>query len=67
MSLAVITVSAQSPSLDTRAQEVALISRALELAAQAIRAAGGTVTSGNILGDGAVVLGTFVYSPVASS
>jgi hypothetical protein len=66
MSLCVVTINNLSPALDKKFQEVQVIARALELAAQAIRSAGGTVTSGNINGDGGVVLGTFLYTPQAS-
>jgi hypothetical protein len=67
MSLAVITVNNLSPALDKKFQEVQVIARALELAAQSIRGAGGAATSGNIVDTGAVVLGTFAYTPQASS
>jgi hypothetical protein len=67
MSLAIITVNVPSPALSTRAQETALVSRACELAAQAIRGAGGAQTSGTIFDTGAAVIGTWAYTPVASS
>ena len=67
MSLAVITVNNQSPALGTKYSEVALIARALDLSAHAIRAAGGATTSGNIIDTGAVVLGTWTYTAQASS
>jgi hypothetical protein len=44
-----------------------VIARALDLAAQSIRAAGGQQTSGNILDTGAVVVGSWTYTPQASS
>jgi hypothetical protein len=44
-----------------------VIARALDLAAHAIRANGGQQTSGNILDTGAVVVGTWIYTPQASS
>jgi hypothetical protein len=67
MSLAVITVNAQSPQLDKQAQEVAVIARALELAATDIRSHGGAKTSGNINGDGGILLGTWVYTAQAAN
>jgi hypothetical protein len=67
MSLAVITVNNQSPALDRKYSEVALIARALELAAQSIRSAGGATTSGNILDSGANLIGTWTYTAQASS
>lgn len=67
MALLSLTVNNQSPALDKQAQEVALIARALELAAQSIRGAGGAQTSGSILDTGAQVVGTWTYTPQASS
>jgi hypothetical protein len=67
MSLAVITVNNQSPALGTKNSEVALVARACELAAQAIRGAGGAATSGNITDTGANVIGTWTYTAQASS
>jgi hypothetical protein len=67
MSLAVITVNVPSPALSTRAQETQLIARACDLAASSIRGAGGAQTSGNILDSGATLIGTWTYTPVASS
>jgi len=58
MPLLTLTVNNASPVLDKRHQEVALIQRALSIAEQNIRAAGGAVTSGNIMNDGQVLLGT---------
>jgi hypothetical protein len=62
----VVTVNTITPQLDKRAQEVQVINRALELAAQSVRMAGGAVTSGNIV-DAGVTLGTWTYTPAASS
>ncbi|THD56756.1 MAG: hypothetical protein E8A46_02620 [Bradyrhizobium sp.] len=67
MSLAVITINNLSPALDKKFQEVQIVARGLALAAQAISGAGGQVTSGNILNDGATVIGTWVYTPQAGS
>jgi hypothetical protein len=67
MPLLTLTVDNASPALNTKAQEVALIAQALDVAARAIRSPGGTVTSGNINGDGGVVLGTWTYVPQATS
>ena len=39
-------------------QEVQIIARALDLAESSVRGAGGVQTSGNINGDGGVLLGT---------
>jgi hypothetical protein len=67
MALLTLTVNNASPAMDKQHQEVALISRALHLAANDIRSAGGKKTSGNIVDTGAVVLGTWTYVPQASS
>jgi hypothetical protein len=67
MSLAVITINNLSPALDKKFQEVQVVARGLELAAQAIRGAGGQVTSGDILNDGAAVIGTWSYITQAGS
>jgi hypothetical protein len=67
MSLFVLTIPNPSTQLDKRAQEVALISRACELAAQDARSAGGAKTSANIVDSGGVTIGSWVYIPVASS
>lgn len=66
MSLAVITINNPSPALDHKSSEVAIIAQALHEAARAIQSAQGTVTSGNIIGNGGATLGTWVYTPVAS-
>lgn len=67
MALAVITINNQSPALDKKYSETQLVARGLALAAQAIAGAGGAQTSGNIVNDGGVVLGTWAYTPQASS
>ena len=67
MSLAVITINNLSPALDKKFQEVQIVARGLALASQAIQSAGGQVTSGNILNDGATVIGTWTYTPQAGS
>jgi hypothetical protein len=67
MALLTLVVNNASPALDKQHQEVALISRALHLAASDIRSAGGKKTSGNIVDTGAVVLGTWTYTAQASS
>ena len=67
MSLCVVTINNPAIALDKRFQEVQVIARALRLAEQAICGANGQQTSGDIATDGAVVIGTWVYSPQASS
>lgn len=65
--LLTVTITAPTPALTTRAQELALVGRALELAALDVRSHGGAKTSGNIIDTGATVVGTYVYTPVAAS
>jgi hypothetical protein len=67
MPLLTLTVNNASPALDKKFQEVALIERALDLAQSNIRAAGGVTTSGNIINDGGTVIGSWTYTPQASS
>ena len=67
MTIMTLTVNTPSPALSTRAQELALVARALELAAIDVRSHGGAKTSGNILDTGAAVIGSYTYSPVAGS
>lgn len=67
MALLTLTVNNPSPALDRQHQEVALISRALELAKQDLRSNGGKRTSANIVDAGGVVLGSWTYVAVASS
>lgn len=67
MALLSLTLNNAAPALDKQAQEVALIARALDIAAGDIRRAGGAKTSGNILNDGATLLGSWTYTPQAGS
>lgn len=66
MSLAVITVNNPSPALITRNQEVQLVARAMDIAENQIRSAGGAAASGTMIDQG-VTLGTWTYTAVASS
>jgi hypothetical protein len=67
MALAVITVNNPNPALAKQAGEVALIHRALELAAIDIRSHQGAKASGNIIDNGGAVLGSWTYTAVATS
>jgi hypothetical protein len=68
MSLFTLTISNFSPALEKQSQEVTLIHKYLELAIQEVRGSGGKHTSGNILDNaGTVVVGSWTYSPQASS
>lgn len=63
-----VTINNFSPALDKRQQEVEKIHRMLEQCGQNIHAAGGTVTSGNLIdGNSTTVLGTWTYTPQAAS
>lgn len=61
-----LTVNTISPQLDKRHQEVQVIQRALDIAENQIRAAGGASASGTMI-DAGVTLGTWTYTPAASS
>lgn len=67
MPLLSLTINNPAIAFEKRFQEVDFIARGLALAAQAIQSAGGQQTSGNIATDGAVVIGSWVYSPQATS
>jgi hypothetical protein len=67
MPAAVVTINTITPQLDKKFQEVATVARGLSLAAQAISQAGGTATAGNILDDGAKLIGSWTFTPAASS
>ena len=67
MPLAVITVDTPQAPHGARHQEAAHVARALALASREIQGAAGTVTSGPILDTGAAVIGSWTYTPVATS
>jgi hypothetical protein len=67
MALFTLTVNNLAPALDKKFQEVQVIARALDLAEAAVRGAGGQQSSGNINGDGGILLGTWTYVPQAAS
>jgi len=67
MALLTITVNNPSTALDRQHQEVQLIDRALTLAKADIRSNGGKKTSGNIIDNGATVIGSWTYTPQAGS
>jgi hypothetical protein len=65
--LATITINAPATALDKQHQETQYIQRAMEIAKIDIRSNGGKKTSGTMTDDRGVVLGTWSYTPVASS
>lgn len=67
MALFTVTVDNRSPALDRRDQECAVIARALDLAANDLRRSGGAKTSGSIIDGGGVSVGSWLYSPQATS
>jgi hypothetical protein len=67
MALFVLTVNNLPTALDKQHQESAIVHRALTLAMQDFRSAGGKKVTGNIVGDGAAILGTWTYTPQATS
>jgi hypothetical protein len=66
MPLLTLAANDLATPMDKQAQEVALIAQALDQAARSIRSPGGTVTSGDITGDGGALLGSWTYSPQAA-
>ena len=62
-----LTVTSPTPARATKAAETQLIAHAQEIAAIQVRSAGGAATTGNILDDGATVVGSWTYTPVATS
>lgn len=68
MALFTLTINNLSPALEMKHQEVERIQSYAQSAVHDLRAAGGAVTSGNILAPGgATVVGSWVYTPQASS
>ena len=67
MPLVTVTINNPAIALEKRFQEVDYVARGLALASQPIQSAGGQQTSGNIATDGAVVIGIWTYTPVATS
>ena len=61
------SVTVNIPTSDTRAIEVMWSQRGAELAAGAVRKAGGAATSGTMFADGGVSIGTWTYTPQAAS
>jgi hypothetical protein len=61
------TILVTDATQPTKAIEVARVARALEIAAQAIRAAGGAVTSANIIDSGGVTIGSWTLTGTAPS
>jgi uncharacterized protein (DUF3084 family) len=68
MALFTLTINNLSPALDKQNQEVERIQNYAQSAVQALRAAGGALTSGNITAPGgATVVGSWTYTPQASN
>jgi hypothetical protein len=67
MALFSLTVNSQAPALEKMSSELAFIERALKLAAQDVCSRGGAKTSGDIVNDGATVIGRWTYFPQATS
>jgi hypothetical protein len=67
MALFTLTVNNNTPALDKKFQEVADIARALTLAAQDIGSHGVASTTGNIIDTGGLTVGSWVYTPQATS
>ncbi|WP_441267981.1 hypothetical protein AB7G19_17095 [Bradyrhizobium sp. 215_C5_N1_1] len=67
MPLFTLTVYDQVPAMERKASELSFIRRAVTLAVQDAQAAGGTKTSGDILNDGAVVIGSWSFNSQSAS
>jgi hypothetical protein len=67
MALFTLTVLNQSPAIEKMSSELAFIERALTLAVQDVRSSGGAKTAGNIVNDGATVIGSWTYTPQAAT
>ena len=68
MALFTLTINNLSPALDKQNQEVERIQNYSNAAVQAVRAAGGAQTSGNIYASGgATLVGSWTYTPQAAS
>lgn len=70
MALFTLTINNLSPALDKRVHEVERMARFLRQVQQNVQSGGGLVTSGNIIDAGPlgnVVVGTWTYTPQASS
>jgi len=67
MSLFTLTINNLSPAMDKQHQELQRVHQFLEAAAIDVRNAGGKKTSGNILGDGGAVVGSWTLTPQAAS
>lgn len=67
MALLTLTINNLSPALDKQHQEAERIHRYLEAAAQDMRGAGGKKTSGNILDNAGTTVGSWTYTPQAST
>lgn len=61
------TILVTDATQPTKAIEVQRVARALDLAAHAIRAAGGAVTSGSIIDSGGVAIGSWTLTGTAPS
>jgi hypothetical protein len=66
MALFTLTINNLNPAIDKKNQEVNIIARALNMAAQNVEAAGGQMTSGNVVIEQGNV-GSWTYTPQAGS
>jgi hypothetical protein len=61
------SITVNIPTCDTRRAEVAHAARSAKFAAFALQSTGGQQTSGNLVMDGGIVIGSWAYTPQASS
>ena len=61
------SVTVNIPNVDTRRAEVAHAARSAIFAAHDVQKAGGQATSGNVVMDGGIVIGSWSYTPQAAA
>lgn len=67
MALLTVTINNYSTPMEKQAHEVERIQRYLQMVAQDVRSSGGRKTSGNIVDNGTGLVGSWTYTPQASS
>ena len=62
----IFTLTVTDTTKETKSAEVQQVARALSIAAHDVRSKGGAATSGNIVDDGGVVIGSWSFTGSAS-
>jgi len=65
--MASLSVTVNIPASNTRTAEVFWAARGAQLAAAGVEQGAGNVTSGNLITDGAQVIGTWTYTPTSGN